>query len=91
MWTNKLAFDGSIAVVATVASNPTNINFSVSGNKLNLSWPADHLGWIAQSNSVNLADSNTWFDIPNSQNGTNLVIQLSPTMKNVFFRLRQPH
>lgn len=36
-WTNKLAFDGSIEVLSTVASNSTNITASVSGGQMTLS------------------------------------------------------
>jgi hypothetical protein len=39
---------------------------------------------------VNVADSNYWFDIPNSQLGTNLDISINPAMPNVFYRLRSP-
>jgi autotransporter-associated beta strand protein len=91
-FTNELETDGSIQVLTApaVASNPTNITFNVSGNTLSLSWPADHLGWIAQYNSINLANSNDWIDIPNSQNVTNLVITIDPEMTNVFYRIRKP-
>jgi fibronectin-binding autotransporter adhesin len=91
-FTNMLAVDGSIQVlsVSTTASNPTNITFSVSGSTMTLSWPQDHLGWIAQSNSVSLSNTNYWFDVPNSQSGTNLVITINHSLTNVFYRLRHP-
>jgi hypothetical protein len=82
---------GSITVLAsTVAPYPTNITFSVSGSALALSWPATHLGWLAQSNSVNLANSNFWFDITGSQAATNLNLIIDPAQPNVFYRLRHP-
>ena len=73
--------------VVSVANYPTNITFSISVSNLNLSWPATHLGWYVQSNSVNLANSNFWHDIPNSQSGTSLSISINPTKTNVFYRL----
>ncbi|MDB6019549.1 MAG: Autotransporter-associated beta strand repeat protein [Pedosphaera sp.] len=82
---------GSITVLAsTIASYPTNITVSVSGNNLSLTWPATHLGWIAQSNSVNLADANFWFDIASSQSATNLNVTINPGATKVFYRLRHP-
>jgi fibronectin-binding autotransporter adhesin len=81
--------NGVLTVIAT-ASNPTNITFSVSGSTLTLSWPADHLGWIAQSNSVSVASPTSWHDIPGSQSGTSLNITLNPALPEVFFRLRHP-
>lgn len=81
---------GSLLVGSPVATYPTNITTSVSGSLLTLTWPETHLGWYAQSNSVSVADPNYWFDISNSQLGTNLVINISPAQTNVFFRLRNP-
>ena len=81
---------GALNVVPLVASNPTNIIYSVSGNTLNLSWPADHLGWLLQSNSINLAISNDWFDITNTATVTNYSITVDATMTNVFYRMRKP-
>jgi autotransporter-associated beta strand protein len=91
-WTNKLAIDGSIAVVTTssTAGYPTNMTFSLSGNTLSLGWPATHLGWLAQSNSVSVANSNAWFDIANSASATNLSITINPALPKVFYRLRHP-
>lgn len=83
---------GSLLVQSTVvtANYPTNMSFSLTGNTFNLSWPATHLGWYAQSNSVDLANTNDWFDVPGSQNVTNLVITINPAVTNVFYRLRYP-
>jgi autotransporter-associated beta strand protein len=84
---------GSLLVLtgaAAINPNPTNIVFNISGSTLNLSWPADHLGWYMQSNSVSLANTNYWFDIPNSQNGTALAIPINGSNTNVFFRMRKP-
>jgi len=82
--------NGTLTVVPAVAMNPTNITFSVSGGSLNLTWPGDHLGWIAQSNAVTLTDTNYWFDIPGSGAVTNLAIPLDASLTNVFYRLRSP-
>ena len=82
---------GSITVLgSTIASYSTNILFTVSGNTLVLTWPATHLGWIAQSNSVSLANTNFWFDITGSQSGTSLNVTMNPGLTNVFYRLRHP-
>jgi len=84
---------GSLQVIVpvTVATNPTNITVSITGgNTLHLSWPADHLGWTLQTNSVDLANTNYWFAYPGSASVTNENITIYPTQKNVFFRLVYP-
>jgi autotransporter-associated beta strand protein len=81
---------GIATVMSSVATTPTNISFTLSGSSLTLSWPASHQGWVAQSNSVDIADSNSWHDIPGSESGTNLNITINPSTTNVFYRLRQP-
>ena len=91
-WTNKLAIDGSIAVISApaTASYPTNIMVAVNGNTLTLSWPATHLGWFAQSNSASLANTNYWFDISGSDSVTGLTNTINPSVTNMFYRLRHP-
>lgn len=87
-WTNKLALNGSIAVVNPVATNPTNITVSVSGSSMTLSWPADHLGWTLQTNATSLADTNAWFAYPGSTATTSVSLPIDATKTNVFFRLK---
>jgi hypothetical protein len=79
-----------LLVASTISSSPTSLNFSFTNNTLTLTWPGDHLGWIAQSNSVNLGDSNSWFDILGSQASTNLIIPVNAWTPNIFYRLRYP-
>ena len=82
--------NGVLSVVSATASYPTNISFSVTGGTLALTWPATHLGWWAQSNSLGLASPSNWFDIPGSSSLTNLNIIPSSSRTNVFYRLRSP-
>jgi fibronectin-binding autotransporter adhesin len=81
---------GMATLTGLVASYPTNITASVNGASLSLSWPETHKGWLAQSNSISLVNPEAWFDIPDSQLGTTLDIQLDSSKPNVFYRLRQP-
>jgi fibronectin-binding autotransporter adhesin len=78
---------GVLGVVTGVATNPTNITVSISSGNLNLSWPADHLGWALQTNSVGLAATNMWFAYPGSTSVTNVAIPISTAETNVFYRL----
>ena len=89
IWTNKLAVDGTISVVTPIATTPTNISYSLSGNSLTLSWPAAYLTWSLQSNSVSLLSTN-WFIVPNSSAATQFVITINPARTNVFYRLVAP-
>ncbi|MBW8863640.1 MAG: autotransporter-associated beta strand repeat-containing protein, partial [Verrucomicrobia bacterium] len=90
IWTNKLSVNGTIAVVATVNTNPTNITAVVSGNLLQLSWPADHTGWTLQveTNALNTGIRTNWVDVPGSAavNSTNITIDV--TKPTVFYRLK---
>lgn len=82
--------NGTATVESIAPVTGTNITFSVSGNTLTLAWPESYLGWIAQSNSVNIGDPNAWFDIPASDSATNLNISINSANTNVFYRLRHP-
>jgi len=88
-WTNNLALNGTIAVLSSIATNPTNISFSVSGNQLSLHWPADHLGWWLQSqtNSLSVGLATNWVDVAGSSSVTSTNITMDPTKPTVFFRL----
>ena len=84
--------NGVLSVVATLATNPTNITFSVTGNTLSLTWPADHLGWIlqAQTNSLTTGISTNWVDVAGSGNSTSATITINPATPTAFYRLRTP-
>ena len=69
---------------------PTNITTRVIGNQLSLSWPASHLGWELQSNSVSLVSNASWFLVPDSTGVTNLVLTIHPGLTNIFYRMHLP-
>jgi autotransporter-associated beta strand protein len=79
-------------LVQPIATNPTNITFSVSGNTLSLSWPSDHLGWILQqqTNSLSVGLGTNWIDVPGSSSITSTNITVNSALPTVFYRLRQP-
>lgn len=82
---------GVLSASSTMASNPTNITFTVSDNNtLQLTWPGDHLGWLVQSNSGRLEVPGDWHDIPGTDAGTNFSVTTSLSQTNVFYRLRKP-
>jgi autotransporter-associated beta strand protein len=82
---------GSLHVLG-VPSTPTNITFSVSGSNLNLSWPANYLGWILQqrTNSLTLPAASNWVDVPGSSSITATNIPIHHDIPTVFYRLRHP-
>jgi len=81
-----------LVVASSVNLARTNITFNVSGGgkNLNLSWPADHLGWTLQTNSLGLAITNGWFPYPDSTNLTSVIIPINPKQPEVFYRLMHP-
>jgi hypothetical protein len=84
--------NGVLSVVTGVAVNPTNITFSVSGGNLNLSWPADHLGWFlqVQTNSVVHGIGTNWVTVPNSGAVDSTNFPIVPANGTVFYRLMYP-
>jgi len=94
-WTNNLAVDGTISIVPGVYTNATNITYSINGNSLLLSWPADHLGWRLLLQTNNLAtgvslDPNDWDTVPGSTNLTSINLTIDPTLPAEFFQLVYP-
>jgi hypothetical protein len=84
---NTSASPITLQVTSTVNLTPTNIVPSVSAGTLTLQWPADHTGWLLQSNSVDLGNANDWFTVPGSSS-TNLInIEIDPNAPHVFYRL----
>lgn len=84
-----LAGGGSLKV-QSIASNPTNITAVVSGNQYNLSWPASHIGWTLQTNSVGLHSPASWFPLAGSATTNQVSIAINPALPHVFFRLVYP-
>ena len=64
----------------------------ITGNQLQLSWPATEMGWRleAQTNSLNVGLNATWFPVSNSTSTNQLYIPISATNSSVFFRLVSP-
>lgn len=94
-FTNNLAVDGTIGVVAvapTIPTYSTNLTFSASGGTLSLSWPATHLGWILQSqtNALSAGLGSNWTDVSGSAGMTATNLPVSTASPTVFFRLRYP-
>lgn len=83
---------GSLLVVPSVNTTPTNITASVSGNSLTLAWPADHTGWKlqAQTNSLNSGLGTNWVTISGTENSNSFNVTLNLTSASVFYRMVYP-
>jgi autotransporter-associated beta strand protein len=82
-------------LVNPVATNPTNIVFSVSGSTLTLSWPADHIGWrlLEQTNRLALGISTTpsdWGTVSGSTTTNLLNIPIDAAKPAAFYRMVYP-
>ncbi|HVU08149.1 MAG TPA: autotransporter-associated beta strand repeat-containing protein [Verrucomicrobiae bacterium] len=84
---NTSASPITLQVSSVVNPTPTNIVTTYTNGTLTLQWPADHIGWLLESNSIDLGNTNDWFVIPNSS-GTNVInIQVDPNSPHVFYRM----
>jgi autotransporter-associated beta strand protein len=95
-WVNNLASNGSITLVApsliTVNTNSFTITNVYSVGNLNLSWPADHVGWRLQveTNTLSVGLTTNWTDWPGSTNVSSESIPVAITNGAVFFRMVYP-
>jgi fibronectin-binding autotransporter adhesin len=89
-WTNTLNSNGRLGVASAVNLVPTNLNWSVSGTNLSLSWPLDHTGWWLLMNTNGLENSNAWFAVSNSAATNQVWLPLNPAQPSAFFRLVYP-
>jgi autotransporter-associated beta strand protein len=91
-WVNNLTTSGSVSVGPAFSSTRTNITLQVSGGNLTLSWPADHTGWLLQSqtNSVGTGLSTNWVNVPGSESVNQWVTPIDPANPSVFYRLALP-
>ena len=89
--TSALTTSGTLKVINGMATNPTNITATVTGNALLISWPADHLGWTLQmqTNNLNTGLSSNWVDVQGTAGTTSTNITIDVTKPTVFFRLRE--
>jgi fibronectin-binding autotransporter adhesin len=85
-----LASEGTLKVGTSLPTTPTEVAWSLNGNQLTLSWPANYLGWTlqAQTNSLNVGISNNWVDVPGTDEVTTYTITVDPALPTVFYRLR---
>jgi hypothetical protein len=92
LWTNKLAVDGTLAVISPVNPTPTNIVVTVTGNQLQLSWPTDRIGWRleAQTNNLGIGLNTNWATVSNSTLTNQISFPILPAEGSVFFRLVYP-
>jgi autotransporter-associated beta strand protein len=83
----------NIVVGSAVNPNPTNIVVSVTGNAMNLSWPADHTGWQlqVQTNSLSTGLSTNWVNVADSTTTNKVTVPLVPANGSVFYRLVLPN
>jgi autotransporter-associated beta strand protein len=84
--------DGILRVISTVNTNRTNITFTINGNQLTLSWPADHIGWRlqAQTNPINVGLRSNWFDFPGSTTVNSVTTTINAANGSVFYRMIYP-
>lgn len=75
-----------------VSQSPTNVSWALAGGLLELSWPADRLGWSlqTQTNSLNTGLASNWTTIPNSATTNQLSLPIDSGVGGAFFRLVYP-
>jgi len=89
--TSQLTVDGSVKVVTAVAT-PATIATTVNGSSLQLSWPANQLGYRleVQTNPLSVGISTNWATVPGSTQVTSVSVPIAPGTPTVFYRLVFP-
>jgi hypothetical protein len=68
-----------------------NVTASVKGGNLTVSWPSNYVGWILQTNTVDVGNSLYWGDLPSSQASRQMTFPTTNSaIPTEFFRLRHP-
>ncbi len=92
LWTNKLAVDGTIAILSQVNTTPTNLVTAVVGNALQITWPADRIGWRleSQTNTLGVGLGTNWVTVAGSSATNQMMFPFGLGSGSVFFRLVYP-
>ena len=90
--TTQLGVDGTLSVVATVNTTPTDIITSVAGDQMTLSWPLDHTGWrlLVQTNLLSTGLSTNWIEVTDSALTNEVTVTIDPSSPSVFYQLVYP-
>ncbi|MBW8865222.1 MAG: autotransporter-associated beta strand repeat-containing protein, partial [Verrucomicrobia bacterium] len=83
---------GSLLVLPSVNTAPTNVVAKVNGGNLELSWPADHVGWRLQVQTNSLAGGlkTNWVDVPNANTVSSVTNAINTANGAVFYRMIYP-
>jgi alpha-D-xyloside xylohydrolase len=75
-----------------VSTAPLTFSYGLSGNQLQLSWPADHRGWRleAQTNSLATGLGMNWVTVSGAASTNQVFLPISISIPSVFFRLTYP-
>jgi hypothetical protein len=74
-----------------VPATGTNIAVSLAGSTLTVTWPTNYVGWILQTNFVDLSNGAAWGDVPGSETNSQMNwIVNDPLVPLGYFRLRHP-
>ena len=78
--------------VQPVSTVPLTFSYGVSGNQLQLSWPADHRGWRleAQTNSLATGLGTNWVTVTGSSATNQVFVPIHTANGSVFFRIVYP-
>jgi autotransporter-associated beta strand protein len=90
---SQLTVNGTITITSAVSTAPAPITSTpIGGNQLQLSWPADHLGWRlqTQTNSLSTGITGTWYEVPGSSTVTSMTVPIVAGNPTVFYRLIYP-
>ena len=84
--------NGTLSVIQSIATNPTNLTAVVNGSHLDLSWPADYTGWRleVQTNSLGVGIATNWSTWPGSAATNAVSVPIDPANPTVFYRLAYP-
>ena len=88
-WQNNVSVDGSIRVVSTTAGN---LGYQAGAGQIELSWPADHVGWrlLVQTNELANGLGTNWVGVTNASTTNQISFPINPANGSVFFRLVYP-
>ena len=89
--TSKLTVDGTVKVL-TAVTLPVQITSTVSGGKLNLTWPLSQIGWELQTqvNPLAIGVSTNWTSVAGSTATNQMSFPINPANGSTFFRLVFP-